>query len=220
MDGQSSDHKVAIAMDVVVCGNVRSDDEGESDDSSFEWRNVELDPDDEDQLLQFFDDFGSVVKQKRFFSVEGKVKSRNFSSHLRLFAALIVFYKFYSPSFLEDEADTFGNSDGFVKRGTLFSLSAIRHKKRFPHAISFVKKLDQVHKFLSKKRFSAEKEEDFLCHYDAGTALEGLRARFRKYSVWWKDGHEFGANRGGIPYEWKKYMYVLKIPLVKKAYTV
>ena len=57
-----------------------------------------------------------------------------------------------------------------------------------------------------------------MCHYDAETALEGLRVCFRRYSVWWKDGHEFDANRGGIPHEWRKYMFVLKIPLVKNAY--
>ena len=98
------------------------------------------------------------------------------------------------------------------------NLSAIRHKSRFPRACEFVRKLDERHSFLMRKRFLVETPKEFLTRYDAGTALEGLRARYRKYRVWWKDGHEFRSNRGGLPAKWRNYLYVLRVPVGEGAY--
>ena len=73
-------------------GNILSDSETEDRDASLLWDNDDLDPDDKDQLLDFFNELGALVLEKRRFLVNGKEKTRCYGSHLRLFAALVVHY--------------------------------------------------------------------------------------------------------------------------------
>jgi len=188
------------------------------DKVAMKWCNEELDPDDEDQLVEFFAEFASVIAEKRRFFVNGQVKHRCFSSHVRLIAALIVHYRYYAPSFLLEETKGRVYVYGIMKRGTLLEFSAIHHKKRYPKVVKFLRKLDKRHSFLINKGFRSENARQFLETFDVGIALEGLRSRFRKYKVWWKDGHEFGSNRGGIPYKWKMYLKTIRVHLGKDAY--
>ena len=101
------------------------------------WTNDPLDPDNEHQLADFFNEFETVV-EKRTYRVHQKMKSCSMASHLRLIAVFIVYYRYYVPSETDEGCGKKGIADGFFKQGVLLSLSAIRHKQCSPKVIALV----------------------------------------------------------------------------------
>ena len=83
--------------------------------------------------------------------------------------------------------------------------------------IALVEWLNEKHCFLFRKRYVKENAFEFVSQNNAGIALEGFQARFWKYKIWWKDGHEFGVKQGGLPFKWKNYLYALRVQLGKDA---